>query len=213
MPARLPQPLKHLEAGARHTWRVWVLDVARLMCGPCKLRALCWGPAEHQRERPGRSPVPHEAPSPCTPQSPAARGRAGGPTTGHSPGQVLPRGSPQGPQPWGMLHLRRVTAPDEPASVVPGPSSCLPPQGNSRGHEPPRGCNSLPGCKQAPNVLYNLLVAPRKEPHPHPAPGQPWAPGGPAIWHPGQGQAGRPGPATWSPEPVYTAFWVTNGRS
>lgn len=90
-----------------------------------------------------------------------------------------------------------------PASFL-GPPSCLPPQGNLRGHEPPRGCNSLPGCKRAPKVLYNLLVEPRKGVAPQDSLKPPVAlPFGTQ----GGGRQGRPGPATWTPEPVYTAFW------
>lgn len=93
---------------------------------------------------------------------------------GHSPEECCTSEESQPPANWPPLSLR--------------PRSCLPPGAIYGAGEPPRDCNSLPWGQLASKALYNLVIAPRKRAG---LLGTAEAPGGPTIWHPGQGTRGH----------------------
>lgn len=141
-------------------------------CQPCQLGSLRIGKRVAHLEGAGPRCGPSDA---CTqtpllrPEEPAQA--PGGPAPGSgspglsiwrhpSPAQPLPPSGPLGsPRPsalWNAAPLR-VAAPSEPAAIVPWPPPAASHLGQFMGHEPPRGCNSLPWYQLAPKCFTAFL--------------------------------------------------------
>lgn len=105
-------------------------------------------------------------------------------------------GSPRATALWNAAppHLQRVTAPRELAALFPRASRL----------------GQFMGPRSTSRVQFSALVPIGPQSALQPAcsteeRSSPWtarSPRGPAIWSPGQGSQGRPGPATWIPRPA-----------